>query len=287
MGIPITAGSQCVIIRDIVINGNVAFKKGEAVLVETISPNPQRPDYKYVVLSKSLNKRFQLSDDDLIVLPAQSIPTGATVPAVPQGVPYKRSTSSRKRTAITFTIIGVVVVVAVVFALIFFVFRGGISDSEIKQNYKEFVETTDDNISELMEIVWELGDKSLAPPEQLEAYYEKNPSASLNDYFIQEMGVDKDIEEIEELVKKTEDYFDTYYESTLEPEPSSAELKSTKKQLEDFVSNAREIVDNSNTFASKFFTGPAEDVMNSIMLLVDLQSTHFSLNSELESELGP
>jgi len=56
-----------VIQRDVVIDGVVAFKQGERVEVEAESPDPERPEYRYVVLSKTLNKKFRLSDLDLFV----------------------------------------------------------------------------------------------------------------------------------------------------------------------------------------------------------------------------
>lgn len=56
-----------VVQRDVVIGGVVAFKQGERVVVEAESPDPQRPEYRYVVLSQSLNKKFRLSDLDLFV----------------------------------------------------------------------------------------------------------------------------------------------------------------------------------------------------------------------------
>jgi ferredoxin len=51
--------------HDIVINGQIAFKQGEAIEIEAMSPDPNRPDYKYVVTSKSLGQKFRLSDGDL------------------------------------------------------------------------------------------------------------------------------------------------------------------------------------------------------------------------------
>ena len=50
-----------------VIGGVVAFKQGERVQVEAESPDPQRPEYRFVVLSRTLNKKFRLSDLDLFV----------------------------------------------------------------------------------------------------------------------------------------------------------------------------------------------------------------------------
>jgi hypothetical protein len=46
------------------VNGQPAFVKGERVIVERVSPNQQRPEYKYVVTAKSGTK-FQLRDVDL------------------------------------------------------------------------------------------------------------------------------------------------------------------------------------------------------------------------------
>ncbi|GEM_PF-4031579 len=52
--------------RNITIGGERAFFAGEIVEIEEISPDEKRPQYKYVVLSKRLNKRFRLSEDDLL-----------------------------------------------------------------------------------------------------------------------------------------------------------------------------------------------------------------------------
>jgi len=61
----IHAGDTCTVIHDVVINTIVAFRKGERVVVEAIDPNLQRPDYKFVVFSESLQMRYQLSEADL------------------------------------------------------------------------------------------------------------------------------------------------------------------------------------------------------------------------------
>ena len=65
MGYTINAGDNCVVIRDIDIGGELAFASGEQVLVEKIDPNASRPEYRYVVFSRSLGKRFQLSEGDI------------------------------------------------------------------------------------------------------------------------------------------------------------------------------------------------------------------------------
>jgi hypothetical protein len=61
----VQAGSSYKITHDIVIGDQVAFRSGETVVVEDISPSPQKPEYQYVVLSQSLNQRFQLRDIDI------------------------------------------------------------------------------------------------------------------------------------------------------------------------------------------------------------------------------
>lgn len=55
----------CYIKRDIVVGGTVAFFEGQQVVIEDVSPNPQRPEYKYVVLSIKLGRRFQLDESVL------------------------------------------------------------------------------------------------------------------------------------------------------------------------------------------------------------------------------
>jgi len=62
------AGSSAYISRDIVIENQYAFKEGEQVVIESITQNLQRPQYRYVVFSSILNKRFQLCETDLTVM---------------------------------------------------------------------------------------------------------------------------------------------------------------------------------------------------------------------------
>jgi len=71
--------------RQVVVEGDqVAFEAGEQVVIESIQPNQQNPAFKYVVLSNRLQKRFQLSDND--VQPAQAPqpqqPAPAQVPSL-------------------------------------------------------------------------------------------------------------------------------------------------------------------------------------------------------------
>jgi ribosomal protein L40E len=65
---PAEASPRIGIVRnDLMVGGALAFKKDEWVKIEGESPDPDRPEYKYVVLSKALDKRFRLSDADLSV----------------------------------------------------------------------------------------------------------------------------------------------------------------------------------------------------------------------------
>lgn len=60
-----TGGLPCMIRRDILIDGRLAFEEGEDALIEHISHDPSRPEYRYVILSKPLGLRFRLSDVDI------------------------------------------------------------------------------------------------------------------------------------------------------------------------------------------------------------------------------
>jgi uncharacterized lipoprotein YbaY len=52
----IQPGTRVIIANDIVVNGQLAFNKGERVTVENVSPNPQKPEYNYMVLSPTLGQ---------------------------------------------------------------------------------------------------------------------------------------------------------------------------------------------------------------------------------------
>lgn len=76
MSVEINAGDTCIVSRDVPIGAALAFQKGEAVVVEAVVPDAQRPDYKYVVTSRSLGIRYALSDAD-IHKPDPSVPLAA------------------------------------------------------------------------------------------------------------------------------------------------------------------------------------------------------------------
>lgn len=80
----IKPGDRCVVTHDI---GN-AFREGEEVEVEDVSPDSQRPDYKYVVFSRTELKRYRLSDNDLVIeQPPAMPPEAAMAPTMVEGPP--------------------------------------------------------------------------------------------------------------------------------------------------------------------------------------------------------
>lgn len=80
------AGDAAHIKREIVVSGVVAFQRGQLVTVEKVDPNPERPQYKYVVYSRDLDRRFQLTDDDIEQAPAYISAKPAARPFVPQSM---------------------------------------------------------------------------------------------------------------------------------------------------------------------------------------------------------
>ncbi len=54
-----------VVRHDIIVGGNLAFKKDEWVRIEGERPDPVRPEFRYIALSRPLGRRFLLSDGDL------------------------------------------------------------------------------------------------------------------------------------------------------------------------------------------------------------------------------
>ena len=65
---PISPGDSCVVQRDIEISGQVAFSKGEEVQVEAISPNPDMPEFKYLVFSHRMKTKFKLRARDITLI---------------------------------------------------------------------------------------------------------------------------------------------------------------------------------------------------------------------------
>lgn len=112
----IQPGTVVLITHDITVSGLVAFKKGEQVTVEQIAENNQRPEYKYVIHSKEMGKRFQLSDNDILLLPSQeseSKPGQVVQPRVARAPVYPATKPEKSNRPLIIGIIIAGVVVAI------------------------------------------------------------------------------------------------------------------------------------------------------------------------------
>ena len=79
----IRVGDRCVVTHDM----GSAFRVGDPLLVEEISPDPSRPEYKYLVLSERDQNRYRLSDADLTL----------ATPAMPEPLATQRVSRSDAR----------------------------------------------------------------------------------------------------------------------------------------------------------------------------------------------
>lgn len=55
-----------VVRQDIRIGEQIAFNERELVTIEGLSPDPAMPEYRFIVHSRSLRKRYRLREEDLI-----------------------------------------------------------------------------------------------------------------------------------------------------------------------------------------------------------------------------
>lgn len=62
----IPAGMTVTVAADIAVNGMLAFGRGEQVVVQRISPDPQRPEYRYSVMSARTGTWYLLRDADIM-----------------------------------------------------------------------------------------------------------------------------------------------------------------------------------------------------------------------------
>lgn len=93
----IRPGDIAIITHDI----ETAFKAGEQVVVEAISPDEQKPEFRYVVYSRTEMKRYRLSDADLV----------EPAPIMPPEVQETQSTANPATGMSTGKIIGIVLLV--------------------------------------------------------------------------------------------------------------------------------------------------------------------------------
>ncbi len=109
----IRPGENCVITRDI----GTAFRQGEQVVVEAVEPDAQKPEFKYVVYSRTVQKKYRLSDQDLTAQP-QAMPPEVQVTQTVAGIPPSAGNSTGKTIGIV--VIALLVVAALVLGVLYF-----------------------------------------------------------------------------------------------------------------------------------------------------------------------
>jgi len=153
----ISAGDTCTITREISVGGRLAFQEGEWVRVESVDPDPQRPEHRYIVMSQFLNSRLKLTDADLAVRshaqPAPPTPEAAPLPQMeapgaafppPMGAhgaggiksPEDRGFRSSQAFLPVVIIVAIVIAVAA-FAAVYFITRGG-EEVPVEAGWKTF-----------------------------------------------------------------------------------------------------------------------------------------------------
>ena len=79
----IQAGMTVTVATDMVVSGILVFGSGEQVVVQQVSPDPQRPEYRYTVMSARTGTWYQLRDADIVPPVAAQVP-----PQQPVQQPY-------------------------------------------------------------------------------------------------------------------------------------------------------------------------------------------------------
>lgn len=110
------SSSFCTVTHDIMIEGRMAFRAGERVIIQTVSPNQQRPEYKYVVMSAKLGQRFQLREEDLRTVPTPPIQKKAELNKPQRNVPGEAHTG--RNAAILIGVFSAIIVVILIAAAI-------------------------------------------------------------------------------------------------------------------------------------------------------------------------
>ncbi len=134
----IQPGTAVTIASDVVANGAVMFAGGEQVTVQQVSPNPERPEYKYVVYSARSNSWFTLREADFVVPHApppvpQAPAQQAFAPPVQQpqyapqgGPPHALQPEAKNNTALKGCLIafGIVAMLGIILAIVLFAVVG-------------------------------------------------------------------------------------------------------------------------------------------------------------------
>ena len=69
----IPAGTTVTVAADIVIDGVLTFARGEQVVVQQVSPDPQRPEYRNAVKSARTGVLYRLRDADIVAPLAEPV----------------------------------------------------------------------------------------------------------------------------------------------------------------------------------------------------------------------
>ena len=134
----IQPGTAVTIASDVVANGAVMFSGGEQVTVQQVSPNPERPEYRYVVYSARANSWFTLREVDFVapyapppVPPAPAQQAFAPPVQQPQyapqgGPPYALQPKAKSNTALKGCLIavGIVALVGIIVVIVLFAVVG-------------------------------------------------------------------------------------------------------------------------------------------------------------------
>ena len=111
--IEFSAGMKVRISHDIIVNGMIAFYKGETVYIDAVDPNYSRPEYQYVVASKYMNfQKFQLSSLDLIAIEPTKPKAGLVDGAAIKGWHAVKGSTALAALAI---VVGLVIIAAIVY----------------------------------------------------------------------------------------------------------------------------------------------------------------------------
>ncbi|MBU4273851.1 MAG: hypothetical protein KJ907_07085 [Actinobacteria bacterium] len=144
---PIKPGDICTVNQDIVIDGTLAFREGERVMVETVAPNPQMPEFKYTVYSPLHNLRYQLSDNNISPeATLEAAPAGGSVitPPKPPILAKKARGLSRNAKYVIAGAVALFVIVVIIVAI-----AGGFEQKEVAKKDEPATSTTEAEVGDV------------------------------------------------------------------------------------------------------------------------------------------
>lgn len=131
----INPGDACVITHDI----GTSFRQGEHVVVAQIDPDPQAPEFKYLVQSSADNNWYKLSDQDL--MPQEAVPPEPQMTQVmDMGIPEDKGINWK---TLGLTLLIVLLVAVAVFAVLYFlVWNDSSTDETVDEPVQTIPQTT-------------------------------------------------------------------------------------------------------------------------------------------------